>query len=106
MFISQYYVIVKRKDQRHNRKILRTNRGRLAVHSRAAQRERQVRALDIACRSARLSCRAFVPKKSFSIQLADLPIQKIDLSLSDGSLGPPSKTLAAPSRRCFFQLWI
>jgi len=42
---------------------------------------------------------SFRAKKSFSIQLADLPIQKIDLSLSDGSLGPPSKTLAAPSRR-------
>src|SRR5215831_5484136 len=37
-------------------------------------------------RSARLSCRAFVPKIVFDLQLADLPIEKIDLHPIRGSL--------------------
>src|SRR5438874_10120167 len=40
----------------------------------------------IARRSARLSCRAFVPKIIFDLQLADLPVQMIDLGLIAGSL--------------------
>src|SRR5262244_1050940 len=40
----------------------------------------------IARRSARLSCRAFVPKIIFDLQLADLPVQKIDLRFIGGSL--------------------
>src|SRR5215472_3139471 len=51
----------------------------------------------IACRSTRLSCRAFVPKIIFDLQLADLPVQKIDLRFIGGCLAdaPPSNTLTA-----------
>jgi len=59
-------------------------------------------------RCARLICRAFRAKKIvFDLQLADLPVQKIDLRLAGRPLGhaAASKTLAAPrSSSCFFQL--
>jgi hypothetical protein len=44
----------------------------------------------------------------FDLQLANLPVQKIDLRFIGASSAdaPPSKTLAAPSSSCFFQLWI
>jgi hypothetical protein len=42
----------------------------------------------------------------FDLQLADLPIQKIDLRFAGhpSAALPLSKTLAAPSRSCLFQL--
>jgi hypothetical protein len=53
---------------------------------------------------AELSCQKII----FDLQLADLPVQMIDLGLIAGSLRrtTPWKTLAAPSSSCFFQLWI
>ena len=59
-------------------------------------------------RSARLSCRAFVPKIIFRLRLADLPVQNIYLgfvaSLTPSGEAPSSKTLATLSSSCFFQL--
>src|ERR1700730_7193724 len=60
---------------------------------------------------AELSCQKIV----FDLQLADLPVQNIDPRFREGRLcasllvpsaaePPPSKTLAAPSSSCFFQL--
>src|SRR5271170_6093339 len=59
---------------------------------------------------AELSCQKIV----FYLQLADLSIQNIDPRFREGRLCaspaapsatlPPSKTLAAPSSSCFFQL--
>jgi hypothetical protein len=42
----------------------------------------------------------------FDLQLADLPIQKIDLRFAGhpSAALPLSKTLAPPSRSCLFQL--
>src|SRR4051812_13119835 len=61
---------------------------------------------------AELSCQKII----FDLQLADLPVQKIDPRFREGRLwaslvapsadAPPSKTLTAPSNSCFFQLWI
>jgi hypothetical protein len=59
---------------------------------------------------AELSCQKII----FDLELADLPVQDIDPRFREGRLcaslavpsakPPPSKTLAAPSSSCFFQL--
>jgi hypothetical protein len=74
-------------DQRHDRQILRPDLGRFEVHTDERGSASNRHCCDIgsagftgstiACRSARLSCRAFVLKIIFDPQLADLPVQKM-----------------------------
>src|SRR5467141_2223969 len=103
-------------DQRHDRQILVTDRGRLPVDRCARYRQqpalpryrqRRVLALDqrAAFRSAHLP--SFRAKKSFST--FSWPICRYrtstcaSLAVPSATL-PPSKTPAAPSSSCFFQL--
>jgi hypothetical protein len=97
-------------DQCHDGAVYLADLGRLAIDRRgatppatgtavipAALRSRARPARDVPLGSfAELSCQKIV----FDLQLADLPIQNINLRLAGRSLHP-SKTLAAPSN--FFQ---
>jgi hypothetical protein len=104
-------------EQRHNRKILRADLGRLSVDCRARHRQQpalpgyrqhRVHALDhrASCRPAHLP--SFRAKKSFST--FSWPIcryrtsTRASLAASSAVAPLPSKTLAAPSSSCFFQL--
>src|SRR5690242_9560942 len=104
--------------QRHKRKILRVDLGRIAIHRRARQRQhptlpgywqRRVHALDHRAPFRPAQLPSFRAKKSFST--FNWPIcryrRSTCASLVAPSAGtPPSKTLTAPSNSCFFQLWI
>src|SRR5438045_1085608 len=105
-------------DQRHNRKIVGADFGRLAVHWRAGQRQqpallgycqRRVHALDHLAPFRPAQLPSFRAKKSFST--FNWPICRYRRStwaslVAPSADAPPSKTPTAPSNSCFFQLWI